>query len=139
MINQKFYIGQQLKNSIEDNFPMFVITEITTLKTTGAVYYRVEVIGDSENTFILHEEDLIPFEETAQIVVSDDVKAFEEGKKYIFSPSKIQVPEINKWINHIVDNVVKVQLEGLGFIIVNHPRKGLKEYPIYPKFCKEII
>ena len=136
----EFFVGQQLKNSPSDDFPYFEIVNITTLETTGTVFYRVKCIHDHDSELVLHEEDLFPFEtETENInVINEDVKSFEEGKSYIFSPDKIEVKEVHRWINHIVNPFVKVKLSGLGFITVNHPRYGLKEFPIYPKFCLEV-
>lgn len=138
MKTHKFHIGQKLKNSPNDNFPFFEIISITTLSTTGTVFYRVRYIHDLENELVLHEEDLFPFEEANTTVINENVKVFEEGKNYIFSPDKIQVKEFHRWTNYVVNFNVRVQLRGLGYVTVNHPRYGTKDFPVYPKFCLEV-
>lgn len=63
MAKEKFYLGQKLKNSPSDDFPFFEIINITTLETTGTVFYRVRMIHDHENELVLHESDLFPNED----------------------------------------------------------------------------
>ena len=55
--NDKFYIGQKLKNSPVDDFPYFEIIDIKE-SLSGLKYYRV--IGLCGTELVLHEEDLYP-------------------------------------------------------------------------------
>lgn len=57
----EFYVGQKLKNSPQDDFPFFEIVSITTLETTGTVFYRVCSLYDKEDQLVLHKEDLYPY------------------------------------------------------------------------------
>lgn len=59
MANNKFYVGQKLKNSPTDDFPYFEIVNITE-SLSGLKFYRVKGIYDGEE-LVLHEEDLYPF------------------------------------------------------------------------------
>ncbi|MDM5298107.1 hypothetical protein QUF51_08040 [Bacillus pumilus] len=62
MAKGKFYVGQKLRNSPDDDFPFFEIINITTLETTGTVFYRVRWIHDHDEELVLHEGDLYPFD-----------------------------------------------------------------------------
>lgn len=60
MPKEKFYIGQQFKNSPTDDFPYFELVDIKE-SLSGLKFYRVKGIYDGEE-IILHEEDLYPMD-----------------------------------------------------------------------------
>lgn len=66
------------------------------------------------------------------------VKTFQKDKEYILNKSKIDNKQRNKWIDYIKDPFVEIRLLGLGFILIEHPEKGLLDYPVYPSWCSEI-
>jgi hypothetical protein len=59
MTENKFYVGQKLKNSPSDDFPYFELIKIS--ETLGGLkFYRVKGIYSGEE-IVLHEEDLYPY------------------------------------------------------------------------------
>lgn len=51
-----FQVGQQFKNSPQDDFPYFELIKISELN--GLKYYRVRSLYDSELELVLHDEDM---------------------------------------------------------------------------------
>lgn len=132
-----FFEGQLLKNAPEDNFPYFEIVSITTLETTGTVFYRVRSLYDSELELVLHEEDLYPYVNEEVKIVNENVEVFEEGKTYMFLADKIQQRDVHKWSEYVNKQIVDVRLQGLG--IVTMIKNGFKrEMSVFPSLCVEI-
>lgn len=71
-------------------------------------------------------------------VISADVKSFKKDKVYLFNGSKVTNHDHHKWIDLVEDHLVNVKMAGLGHVQVNHPYNGLQNYPVLPKWCKEI-
>lgn len=141
MTENKFYVGQKLKNSPTDEFPYFEIVSITE-SMSGLKFYRVKDIYQGEE-LVLHEEDLYPYEEVEESevnvkVVNENVTSFEEGKTYIFKADKIEVREIHKWADVIDNEIVRVTQPSLGFITMKRENRLDKEMYILPKFCIEV-
>lgn len=90
-MTQQFYVGQKLKNSPQDDYPYFEIINITTLETTGTVFYRVASLHDSEMQIVLLECDLFPFEETTPEVKNDsnEFETFYKDKLVIGGHTRI--------------------------------------------------
>jgi hypothetical protein len=72
MTNTKFYVGQQIKNAPEDDFPYFEIVSITE-SLSGLKFYRVKSIFSGDE-LVLHEEDLYPYEETVKNEFEEKIK-----------------------------------------------------------------
>jgi hypothetical protein len=71
-------------------------------------------------------------------IVNKNIKSFDMNKHYIFNKEFFgENRKYHKWIECIINNDVRIQLEGLGFVKCNI--KGtIKEYSVLPKMCYEV-
>ena len=67
------------------------------------------------------------------------VKTFQKDKDYIFDKRSMDTKGQNKWIEYIKNPFVEIRLLGLGYIVIDHPTKGMLDYPVYPDWCSEIV